>query len=93
MIVPLREALVGDRFVGNDGGSWTVLANHEGQVTMARDPVREHGYTQVPARTHVGTPAPEVMVDVLNRDDSLTHAGAISNLVIGGVTGRIIGAS
>lgn len=82
MIVKLRETEVGDRFVAADTGiAWTVMANNGGYVKL----VAAH---QQPFE---GWPPPDMTVDVMNRDPSLTDAAAFQNLTNGGVTGKVIG--
>ncbi|MGH9248068.1 MAG: hypothetical protein ACRD0W_00895 [Acidimicrobiales bacterium] len=75
MIVSLLDTQPGDRFLGADGEYWTVLSVTGGVVKASR-----------PGRpTHSSAPAPDLMVDVMNRDDSLTMEGAVTNLVAGGL--------
>lgn len=81
MIVRLREAVVGDRFVAVDTGiAWTVMANDGGYVKL----VAAH---QPPFE---GWPPEDMYVEVMNRDPSLTDAAAFANLANGGIAGRVI---
>lgn len=81
MIVKLREAEVGDRFIAADTGiAWTVMANNGGHVKL----VAAH------QQPYEGWPPEDLHVEVMNRDPSLTDAAAFANLAAGGVTGRVM---
>lgn len=80
MIVRLCDAVVGDRFVAVTGIAWTVLSNVNGYVKLVSD----H------KQPHEGQAPPMLWIDVTNRDPNLTDAGALSNLMNGGITGQVV---
>lgn len=81
MTIYLINAIAGDRFVDQStGAGWTVLSNHNGYITMVNDD----------GIKHQGTPPADMTVSLTNRDDSLDQAGAIANVMNGGLNPRVV---
>lgn len=74
MNIYLVNAIAGDRFVDpRTGMGWNVLANHAGYVKLVSD-------ANV---MHQGYPPVDMTVVLTNRDESLTHGRAVSNVLDG----------
>lgn len=73
MQVRIEDLQLGDRFRAQDGEFWTVLSNDRETVTIVRK-----------GRSYTGASS-EQLVEVVNRDESLTELGAQQNLANGGL--------
>lgn len=70
MRVALSELQIGDRFLGKDGEYWTVNGVSSTHVKVVRK-----------GREAIEAPrTDQASVDVMNRDDSLTHQQAQRNI-------------
>lgn len=84
MNIYLKDAIAGDRFVDpRTGTGWNVLWNHGGYVKMVSDA----------GVMHEGYPPAGFVVAITNRDESLTHGQALSNVIGGGLTGTVVSTS
>lgn len=91
--LPANQLMPGDRFISK-GRTWVVLARRE--ATLFDDAGNPHERVQLrtldstPPTDHdrkpvVAYPPADLLVEVLNRDDSLTAETAVDNLRAGGL--------